>query len=29
MTSVALPWVSQRVPHQPFPFGCLGLCHGR
>lgn len=28
MTAVALPWVSQRVPHQPFPFGCLGLCHG-
>jgi hypothetical protein len=29
MTAVALPWVSQRVPHQPFPFGCLGVCHGR
>jgi hypothetical protein len=28
MTAVALPWVSPSVPHQPFPFGCLGLCHG-
>lgn len=28
MAAVALPWVSQRAPHQPFPFGCLGLCHG-
>lgn len=30
MTAVALPWVSHRVPPTNlFPFGCLGLCHGR
>lgn len=25
MTAVALPWVSQRILHQHFPFGFLGL----